>query len=337
MNRLRNIFGGQEPPEDQDNPAAEAAPVQDEGDTLDLGEMDIPGVLAAVGHAVPSTATRRLPNLESALLRPVQRVEFGYGRDIGMVRANNEDSIYASYATQMNVGDRPDVGVFIVADGAGGHEDGERASAIASRIVAEALNAQLLRPMLDETDDSDELDLPPIAEVLAEAIRIADERIRARVPDGGTTLTAAVLIGDLAHIAHVGDSRAYLFTPEADGEEERLEQLTRDHSVAKRLEEIGHITREEANHHPEASRLWKIMGLTDNLEPDISTRRLPPGSQFVLCSDGLWNMVPDEELIAVLSTSTTPQEAADILVAAANAHGGSDNISVVVLRMPRAS
>ena len=148
---------------------------------------------------------------------------------------------------------------------------------------------------------------------------------RAR-PDGGTTLTAAVLIGDLAHIAHVGDSRAYLYTPEADGEEERLEQLTRDHSVAKRLEEIGHITREEADHHPEASRLWKIMGLTDNLEPDISTRRLPPGSQFVLCSDGLWNMVPDEELIAVLSTATTPQEAADILVAAANAHGGSDNI-----------
>ena len=333
------MFGGQELPEDEDRTEdehpEESRPIMANDDTLDLEDLDIPGALAAVGHTKTVNATRRLPNLESALLRPVQRLEIGYSRDIGMVRPNNEDSIYVSYSSQMNVGDRPDVGVFIVADGAGGHQEGERASAIASRMVAEALNAQLLRPMLDESDDSDEVELPPIAEVLTEAIKAADARIRERVPGSGTTLTAAVLIGNLVHIAHVGDSRAYLFIPESEDEEARLEQLTRDHSVAKRLEEIGHITREEADHHPEASRLWKIMGLTDNLEPDISTRRLPPGTQLVLCSDGMWNMVPSDELLAVLSTSSTPQEAADILVAAANAHGGSDNISVIVLHMPQ--
>jgi protein phosphatase len=279
--------------------------------------------------------TRRLPSLESALLRPTQHAIFGLSRDIGMVRSNNEDSVLAYFLSQLNILDRPDLGVFVVADGAGGHQNGEQASAIASRMVADAVNAQIFQPMLAAADEGDmPPDLPPIAEIMTEALKAADALIQQRVPDGGTTLTAAALIGDLVHIAHVGDSRAYALIPGANDEESRLEQLTRDHSVAKRLEEIGQITREEADHHPEASRLWKILGLTDNLEPDIITRRLPPGSRLMLCSDGLWNMVPEEEIIAVLSTSALPQEAADLLIAAANAHGGADNIGVIVVHMP---
>ncbi len=312
-------------------------PALDDDDTLDLdAEITIPGVMEAVKPISSSIGeTRRLPSLESALLRPSQHAIFGLSRDIGMVRSNNEDSVLAYFLSQLNILDQPDLGVFVVADGAGGHQNGEQASAIASRMVVNAINTQIFQPLLASFDpDEGGRDLPPIAEIMTESLKAADAVIQERVPDGGTTLTAAALIGDLVHIAHVGDSRAYMLIPARPDEEGRLEQLTRDHSVAKRLEEIGQITREEADHHPEASRLWKILGLTDNLEPDIITRRLPPGSQLMLCSDGLWNMVPEEEIAAILSTTALPQEAADLLIAAANAHGGVDNIGVVVVHMP---
>lgn len=277
-------------------------------------------------------ATQRLPDMLGA---PGQsrRLSYGYSRDIGMVRANNEDSTLAFLSSQHNTQNNPDFGVFIVADGAGGHEDGEQASMLASRTVMDLISQRIFLPMLLRHIETDAEPIPPLAEVLAEAVQTADARLREEVPGGGTTLTAAVIIGDLVHIAHVGDSRAYLISG-GGSEPPGISQLTRDHSVAKRLEEIGQITADEAAHHPEVSRLWKMLGLSDNLEPDINTRRLPAGSWLLLCSDGLWNMVSESEIAAIVTGATTPQEAADRLVLTANTYGGLDNISVIVVRVP---
>lgn len=338
MDKIRNLFGASEPDDDQSTEpeiplsdeeleaAAKTNPIRPDFGTLE------PRVLQQAMLGV----TRRLPPLESGTVQLVERIAFGYGRDIGMVRSNNEDSILTLLSSLQTVDETPDFGIFIVADGAGGHEYGERASAVVSRQVANYVSRHIFRPLLVQglEDAPDDIDRPPISEVLAAAVKEADEQVQSEVPGGGTTLTAVVTIGDLAHFAHVGDSRAYLIRHDKEADSPTIEQLTRDHSVAARLEEIGQITAQEAAHHPEASRLWKIIGLTDNLEPDIFTRRLPPDCYLVLCSDGMWNMVPSEEIRDTVLSEPTPQLACDRLVAAANSNGGTDNISIVVLHMP---
>ncbi len=338
MDKIRNLFGASEP--DDDQPTDPEIPLSDE--ELEIAAQTKP-VRPDFGTIEPRVlqqamlgATRRLPPLEGGAVQIVDRITFGFGRDIGMVRSNNEDSILTLLSSQQTVDENPDFGLFIVADGAGGHEDGELASAVVSRMVANYVSRHIFRPMLIQhlEEAEDDIDRPPISEVLAAAVKEADEKVQKEVPGGGTTLTAVVTIGDLAHFAHVGDSRAYLITRDKDTDDPHIEQLTRDHSVAARLEEIGQITAQEAVNHPEASRLWKIMGLTDNLEPDIFTRRLPPDCYLVLCSDGMWNMVSQDEIRDAVLNEPTLQLACDKLVAAANSNGGTDNISIVVLHMP---
>ncbi len=303
----------------------------------------------------PQISTHQLPALETVLLRPWRGLRYGHRRDIGRVRTENEDSTFTFFTTQLNAEENPDLGIFIVADGAGGHENGELASAVVSRAMIDVLTRLLYQPMLLQHLDKTEESIPPITELLTEAVKDADKRLRDEVPGAGSTLTTVVVMGDLAHIAHVGDSRAYLLTPLATSKEEdaptpadqtpaakqeedappfKMEQLTRDHSVAKRLEEIGQITAREAVNHPEAGRLWKIMGLTDNLEPDISTRRLPAHSYLLMCSDGLWNMLSEADMARIITSAGSPQEAVDRLIVSANAYGGVDNISAIVLQMP---
>lgn len=278
-------------------------------------------------------ATTPLPTLQDRLLHNTRQITFGHARDIGMVRTSNEDTTLTFHSGQQNVQDNPDFSLFIVADGAGGHEDGEYASSVAARTLVEYVSKEIYLPMLLSQIDPVSADpVPPITEVLVEGYKAADREVRAEVPGGGTTLTAVAIIGDLAHIAHVGDSRAYLVTHEDDTPQ--ITQLTRDHSVARRLQEIGQITATEAVNHPEASRLWKIMGLSENLEPDINTRRLPDNCTLILCSDGLWNMVPDDKILEIVLATPAPQQATNHLIAAANANGGADNIAVVVVQLP---
>ena len=294
------------------------------------------GLTPLVGPApveIKTSSTNPLPSLQDSLMRPTRRLYFGTARDIGMVRTSNEDSTLVFHSVQQNVQDNPVFSLFLVADGAGGHLDGEHASLVVGRVMLKSISEQIYLPMLlQNINPATAEPLAPITEVLVEACLEADRVVRAEVPGGGTTLTAAVIIGDLAHIVHVGDSRAYLITQAEDGPD--VQQLTRDHSVAKRLQEIGQITASEATRHPEASRLWKIMGLTEHLEPDINTRRLPANCHLVLCSDGLWNMVPEDTIVEIVTGAASPQEAANRLVNAANANGGVDNISVVVVRVP---
>jgi protein phosphatase len=206
----------------------------------------------------------------------------------------------------------------------GGHHDGEKASAMTARTLAAYVTSNIYLPLLDGDAD----DRPPMTEILVEAVQKANASVISKVPEGGTTLTAVAIIGDLAHIVHVGDSRVYLITK--DG----LEQITRDHSLVQRLIELDQLTTEEAADHPQKNVLYRAIGQSESLEVDAITRRLPPNSRLLLCSDGLWNQVSDKELGEVVMTHDNPQEACDKLVALANARGGTDNITTILLQIP---
>src|SRR5450432_1498532 len=270
--------------------------------------------------------TRQLPPLEALESKPGKHVIYGLSTDIGMVRGNNQDSMYAMFGTSTSAESQPDFGLFIVADGMGGHHDGELASAVAIRTIAEFMAEnfyiQLLKRSLPEGER------PVLSEVLAEAVQKANQAVSEEIPEGGTTVTVAAILSDLVYIAHVGDSRAYLITVEG------IEQITRDHSLVQRLIELDQLTPEEAASHPQRNVLYRAIGQSENLEIDAVTRRLPPGSRLLICSDGLWNQIGEANLLQIVQASKTPQEACDQLIMVANDRGGPDNITVVIIQIP---
>mgnify|MGYP000895637822 CR=1 FL=1 len=273
---------------------------------------------------VADGATRPLPP-ETVIASSNEHLSFGQATDVGMVRTNNQDSVLSFMSTSRSSAQRPDFGLFLVADGMGGHHDGEKASALTANTVAAYIMNHVFLPMFNGDDDADRM---PITEAMISAVQKANSDIIIKVPDGGTTLTAVAVIGDLAYVAHVGDSRVYLVTK--DG----IEQITRDHSLVQRLIELDQLTREEANVHPQKNVLYRALGQSETLEVDAHTRRLPPNSRLMICSDGLWNMLSEYEITEIITKHPSPQEACDKLVALANAHGGTDNITAIVLRIP---
>lgn len=340
MDRLRNLFGRHDS-EAEDKAAQAEVVAADVAEPAVMAEVtEVAEVAAAaVAEAEPTPrmdATRQLPDLENALLNPSQHVTVGYSRDLGKVRENNEDSLYTFFTSLKSVTEVPEFGIFLVADGAGGYEGGEIASSTVTAVMADELMRRIYRPIMAQSfaffEDAEPM--PPVGEILSEAALLADQKIREEVPGAATTLTAIVMIGNLAHIVHVGDSRAYLIARGFERDEHGIERLTRDHSLKERLVEIGQITREEADEMEGGEELWKIMGLTDNLDPDTNTRRLPSHSYIVICSDGLWKKVKEPELLATVLNLESPQAACDRLVAMANANGGEDNISVIVVKVP---
>ncbi|MEM6280835.1 MAG: PP2C family serine/threonine-protein phosphatase [Chloroflexota bacterium] len=275
--------------------------------------------------SVMDGATRKLP-LETVIASRNAHLQYGQSTDVGMVRTNNQDAMLAFSFSNRSVDDRPDVGLFIVADGMGGHHDGEKASAIVTRTVARRVIEDILLPIMSGGNDDN--DRPPLTEALIEAIQAANSSVIADVPDGGTTITAVAVVGDLAYFAHVGDSRAYLIT--RDG----MEQVTRDHSLVQRLIELDQLTPEEALDHPQQNVLYRAIGQSDSLEVDALMRRLPPNSSLLLCSDGLWGLVDEDVIEQTVRENPIPQEACDRLVALANTRGGKDNITAVMLHIP---
>ncbi len=270
--------------------------------------------------------TRPLPPLETVTALPGQRIMFGQLSDVGMVRGNNQDSMLSVLSSGMSTDELPDFGLFIVADGMGGHQEGERASAITVRTLARHVMNELFGALLEQR--MNDPDQPSIAEVLREAVQEANDAVTEQIPEGGTTLTACVIIGDLAYIAHVGDSRAYMITD--DG----IEQITRDHSLVQRLIELDQLTPEEAAEHPQRNVLYRAIGQSETLDVDAITRRLPPRSRLLLCSDGLWNLVSEDAIVEVLNAHRDPQDACHELVQLANDRGGPDNITVIIVQIP---
>jgi protein phosphatase len=216
------------------------------------------------------------------------------------------------------------MGLFIVADGMGGHQYGEVASATAVRTLSGHILKRLHPTLVNPAHTLDE----SLQDLMHAAVDEAQRAVAQAAPGSGTTLTAALVLGQQMTICHVGDSRAYAIRSYGGGE-----VLTRDHSLVKRLEELGQITSDEAAAHPQRNVLYRALGQGEVLEPDIFTAPFPQPGYLLLCSDGLWSVLTEDTLFKLVSRSTNLQSACQNLVAAANEAGGPDNITAVLVQL----
>jgi PPM family protein phosphatase len=231
-------------------------------------------------------------------------VRIGASSDIGKARERNEDSFLVR---------RP---LFAVADGMGGHRGGD---------VASSLALETLQGLKAPGDPSE------VMPALVEEVRRANRRVLEKgegdrnLRGMGTTLTALWSDGEKAYLAHVGDSRAYLLR---DG---TLQQLTEDHTLVQRYVREGRITPKEAGRHPQRSILTRALGVEEELPVDELTLDVLAGDRVLLCTDGLTSMIEEGQIQKILTTEQDPQAACNRLVEAANAAGGDDNITVILL------
>jgi serine/threonine protein phosphatase PrpC len=247
------------------------------------------------------------------------------GQSVGRQRELNEDSLFSLSATVAGNNSNPPFGLFIIADGMGGHQYGEVASNVAIRTISSYVMKKFHNTLFN-------LPALPLDESLHEiaqaAVMEAQRAVLREAPGSGTTVTAALVLGQQLTISHVGDSRAYLLY-----NEQRMEAITRDHSLVRRLEELGQITSAEAAVHPQRNVLYRALGQGETLEPDVVTTPFPVGGYLLLCSDGLWGVVPEDEIRKIIYEAPTIQRACQNLIAAANGAGGPDNISAVLVQL----
>lgn len=257
------------------------------------------------------------------------RLVVGVGLDPGLVRRDlpNEDSLFAIQGNRVTENGTDAVGLFVVADGMGGHADGQEASNIAIRTMSD-----LVVPMVMRGTESDQNFLELLKEAAHKANLAIYQRNRQRSQMMGTTLTAALVVGDTAYIVNVGDSRTYRYRKGGE-----LKPITRDHSAVAQLVERGLITPEEVYTHPKRNEIYRCLGERGSLDLDAYVEKLRCGDVLMLCSDGLWEMVRDRDMQKILEASAShPSQASSLLVQAALGRGGADNISVVVVYMARA-
>ena len=230
--------------------------------------------------------------------------------DVGLMRTINQDSIFVSTKP---VGKLPNL--FIVADGMGGHKAGDVASRVAiEKFVKYACTTHM-------TDPANILD----AGIMSINKEIYDMANSNRDYSGmGTTFVAAVIAEGHVYIANVGDSRLYVVGS-------KIRQITRDHSYVEEMVRIGELDRADARNHPDKNIITRAVGAEDKVEPDFFTVELQEGEIVLMCSDGLTNMLEDEEIRMIISGARDLVEKAESLVEAANANGGRDNISVILI------
>jgi PPM family protein phosphatase len=255
----------------------------------------------------------------------MQQLIAASGQSVGKQREHNEDSLFSLTMTLAGKTANVPFGLYIVADGMGGHQYGEVASNAAVRVIA----GQIMRKFHSylfalPTQQPEE----PLQEVLETAIKEAHRVVQKDAPGSGTTVTAALVLGQQVTIGHVGDSRAYAIFQAG-----RVEQLTHDHSLVKRLEELGHLNKEEAANFPHRNVLIRALGQGENLDVDIFTVPFPRNGTLMLCSDGLWGVIAENDILRSLNDATTLQRACQNMVSAANLAGGPDNISVLLIQL----
>ena len=265
----------------------------------------------------------RIDSVHSSRFEPQQLIS-GCAQSIGKQREHNEDCLFAFLVTTGGEANSTPLGLFIVADGMGGHQYGEVASSVAVRTMANYLLKRFHAYLINPSEGMEE----PLQEIMRSAITEAQRAVIQAAPGSGTTLTAALVLGQQMTIAHVGDSRAYAIR--TDG---RVEVLTRDHSLVKRLEELGQISPEEIAAHPQRNVLYRALGQGEVLEPDIFTTPFPQPGYLLLCSDGLWSVVSDDSLCALVTSAPNLHSACQNLITAANDAGGPDNISAVLVQL----
>ncbi len=230
--------------------------------------------------------------------------------DIGRKRKLNQDFVYSSDEPVGNLKN-----VYIVADGMGGHQAGD----YASKCTVETMVREI-RGCFEQS---------PIR-ILSRAIRIANDQVRRKAREDeslygmGTTVVAATVLGKYLQVANVGDSRLYIIN-------EEVRQITRDHSLVEEMVRMGGLDREAARNHPDKNIITRAIGARDTIEIDFFHEELKSGDLVLMCSDGLTNMLEDEEIGRILKTPGTIEERAERLIDAANQNGGRDNIAVILI------
>jgi serine/threonine protein phosphatase PrpC len=279
------------------------------------------------GHAFLVLAEPEPPPQPAAAPGTV-RLVVGQRSVPGQVRDLNEDSLLIltlAPVSQSQTG--PAISLFAVADGMGGHEGGEIASKLALQVLAEGIVRDIALPSLAGEAMPDDGILDRLRQTVAaanDAVYLARQK---RGTDMGTTLTTLLVRDQQLFVAHVGDCRAFRWN--ANG----LQQLTVDHSLVATMVARGQITAEEIYTHPQRSIIYRSIGDRATVEVDTSVWPLAPGDRLIACSDGLWEMLRNEGIQDGMMAEADPQAACDLLVSRANAAGGDDNISVVVVQV----
>ncbi len=232
------------------------------------------------------------------------------GTDIGRRRSVNQDYVYVS---ENPVGNLPNL--FIVADGMGGHNAGDFASAFAVQVMVDSVK--------------EDADFNPI-KVIRHGIEVANYELIEQAKKSeerkgmGTTMVAATVVGNYVYVANVGDSRLYVVG-------EHITQITKDHSLVQEMVRMGELTEEAARNHPDKNIITRALGAEEIVNIDFFDFRLDKDSNILMCSDGLSNMVSDEEIQKIIQNESDIQEKGKTLLNLANEHGGKDNIAVVLI------
>jgi serine/threonine protein phosphatase PrpC len=257
-------------------------------------------------------------------------MQVSYKSDIGQKRKLNEDSILClKLDTVFNTGTY-DIGLFIIADGMGGHNAGEIASSTATKIIA----SECLRELLDSQNKTVEeaAVAQQITDALNNSILKANDTLLQLVKSDnsmesmGTTITAALLIGQDLYVAHVGDSRCYIVNDRG------ITRVTTDHSLVQEMLDKGLIQPEESTNHSQKNVVTRIVGDSNTTQADIYTQKLYDGDTIILCSDGLWGMLTDSTMREIVLDSKTSEGTCTMLIDEANKAGGLDNISVIIIK-----
>ena len=230
--------------------------------------------------------------------------------DVGRTRVVNQDYVFSCLEP---VGNLPNL--FIVADGMGGHQAGDFASSYSVKKFLESVSLSLQRNP---------------HKIFADAIRYANRELIEKSKSNpelkgmGTTMVALTIIGDKAYVANVGDSRLYLM-------EESLMQITVDHSLVQEMIKLGELSREDARLHPDKNIITRAVGAVRDINADYFEFTITEDSILLMCSDGLSNMVDDDQIAVLLKSAKTPEKIGKKLIETANRNGGKDNIAVIVI------
>ena len=247
------------------------------------------------------------------------KIQAGLAQSVGKTRDHMEDAAFSLVLHAGARGKTTMAGLFIVADGMGGHSNGEVASAVAIQNFVETVDL----PSLARQENLEQSEINALLET---ALNNAQEAVLGQVSGGGSTLTAALVLDRKVSFAHVGDSRLYLLSAE-----DEFRVLTRDHSLVQRLVDLGQITAAEAELHPQKNVLYRALGQTDGFKVDLGEYELEHPVRLLLCSDGLWGLVSEKLLCGGVALPLPVEERARALCELANDAGGTDNISAIVV------
>ncbi len=232
------------------------------------------------------------------------------GTDIGQRRQVNQDYVYASVEA---VGNLPNL--FVVADGMGGHNAGDYASSCAVHVLVDTVR---------EDANYDPIKIMRYG-IESANLKILEEAAKSEARKGmGTTMVAATVVGNYVYVANVGDSRLYVI-------HQGIRQITKDHSLVQEMVRLGEIQEEEAINHPDKNIITRALGVTRSLDVDFFDLEIGPDTMILMCSDGLSNMVTNEEIADLLGRPGNLKEKGKALIRLANANGGKDNIAVVLI------